>query len=144
MGVFDWLKKSKKINESDSFPNLVNSLLSLQLAPSHPNVREAFSTIMVNKFARGYVFGFHDAMLQRFGLVDRTNPGKGLDLMEASYKYIFGDQTGHMLFTSSLYSQDEASFNKGRTSGAEDCVNFVERRIPPMGLSRILIFGLEE
>ena len=80
--------------EVQSVIDLLEQLLSVQLILEHKHPREAFSTLMTNKVAAGYVFGFHDACFHIYGLIDPNNRAAGAEVLRTSYKRIFGDQTG--------------------------------------------------
>lgn len=141
--MFGWFKERKKHSDRDSALNIASGLLAVQLAPKFQRPQDAFSTLMTNKVAAGYVFGFHDSMLQRLGLVDPAHPENGATLMKASYQNIFGESAGFALLSMSMNLQSEPSFIKGRMNGGEEFVSFAENKTPPMGLGRMLILGLE-
>ena len=63
--------------------------------------------------------------------------------MERSYKNLFGEQAGYALFSSSLHSQDDPGFVEGRMNGGNEIVQYLEEKVPPLGLGRILILGME-
>jgi hypothetical protein len=95
-----------------------------------------------NKLAAGYVFGFHDNCLQFFGLLDRDHPNDGLQVIGASYRYIFND-TSDRLFSMSLKLQDDRDFIVGQLSGGDDYAGFQHKKIPPLGLQRIVLLGFD-
>ncbi len=64
-----------------------------------------------------------------------------MGLLEASYKHIFGDQAGFVLFGSSLRWQTDREFQIGRQSGGEDFTEFKSKGTPPLGLQRIIGLG---
>lgn len=120
-----------------------SGLITAQLIPKYFNPKEAFGAIMTNKRASGYLFGFHDSLLQRLDLYDPNNKKNSVGLMERSYKNIFGEQAGYILFSSSLNSQHDPKFLEGRMNGGNEIVQYLEENIPPLGLGRILILGME-
>jgi len=98
---------------------------------------------MTNKRAAGYLFGFHDSLLQRLGLYDPSNKNNSVKLMERSYKNLFGEQTGFALFSRSLHFQDDPEFVEGRMNGGNEIVQYLKEKVPPLGLGRILILGMK-
>lgn len=119
-------------------------LLALQLSTHHEDPKEAFSSIISNKVAAGYIFGFQDAFLDRFQLLDARNPDAGLALLRDSYQNIFGNQPGFALFESSMNFQRDPDFQKGRQHGGNELIEYMECGTPPLGLGRILFLGLDE
>ncbi len=125
------------------FLSAAGTLLSIQLLPRYAQARKAFPAIMTNKIASGYVFGFHDALLERLGLYTPANKESAQALIEKSYKHLFGQQAGCSLFSMSLNSQENAEFQKGRMNGGNEVIAYLEGKIPPLGLGRIVNMGLE-
>lgn len=119
----------------------VEKLLAIQLMPKYASPKEAFGSVMTNKRAAGYVFGFHDSLLQRLQLVDPAKTAKGAALMEESYKRTFGEQAGFALYSMSAASQENPEFQEGRMNGGNEIVEYIERKVPALGLGRILILG---
>jgi hypothetical protein len=124
------------------FLSTAKKLLALQLASHHEDPKEVSNSIAANKLAAGYVFGFQDAFLDRFQLIDALNPNAGLSLLRDSYQYIFGNQAGLILFQTSVNSQHDPDFQRGRQNGGNELVEYMESGTPPFGLSRILFVGL--
>jgi hypothetical protein len=140
--MFSWFKNRKKAPRTE-FSDLVGSLLTLQLAIKYKSVKDAFGALMTQKEAAGYVFGVHDALLQRIGLVNQNNVSQGIKKIEESYKDIFGKQAGYALFSMSVASQDDSQFSKGRMDGGNELVEYMDRKTPPLGLANILILRQE-
>jgi hypothetical protein len=116
-----------------------------QLSAEYKSPHDAFSSIITNKLAAGYIFGFHESFLQRFGLLDSNNPDEGLNLIQTSYQKLFRDFFGGgALFNMTKSFQDDPDFHKGRINGYNELVSFMESKIPPLGLGRNLILGLKE
>lgn len=148
------MKRDEAVRSSAS---LIGKLLSVQLIPTNerlpdfqgedafsPNeLRDAFSSLMANRLAAGYVFGFHDSYLQRMTLIDSSDPDAGFRLIKSIYQINFGDQTGLALFNMSINLQDDPTFQKGRQNGGTEIAKFLKLHIPPLGLGRILVLGLE-
>jgi hypothetical protein len=123
--------------------SLINDLLTVQLTPRYQRPRDAFSTLMTNKLAAGYVFGFQDCCFQTFGRIDRNDYKGGLSVMQEGYQYIFGDQAGYALFRMSIACQKDSDFQIGRQSGGEEYMEFIKQKTPPLGLGRILELGFD-
>ncbi len=134
-------EQKNDLSKVQSVIDLIERLLSLQLVLSHKHPREAFSTLMTNKLAAGYVFGLHDACFQIYGLIDPNDRAAGLWMLIASYKRIFGDQAGFVLVDSSLRWQTDHEFAVGWQSGAEDFADFKMDGNPTLGLQRIISLG---
>ena len=117
----------------------VAGVVRTQLMTDYAKPSDAFGTLMTNRRAAGYVFGLSDAMLQTCGLRDDADEAK--DLMEECYKEIFGDSSGYALLSMSLHNQDELDFHAGRMEGGNEMAEFIDRKTPPLGLSRILLGG---
>jgi hypothetical protein len=122
-----------------AFLSTAESLIRIQLLPSFEKPSKAFGSIMTNGRAAGYVFGLHDALLQSLAL--RDDPKKMVDLMEQSYKNIFGEQAGYALFSSSTSRQGDDDFIEGQIEGGNEFVEFMDKGTPPLGLGRLLIFS---
>ncbi len=151
------LSPAKRDEAVKSSASLIGRFLSVQLVPtderlpdfqsdddfSPDELRDAFSSLMTNKLAAGYVFGFHDSYLQRMTLINRSDPDAGFRLIKSIYQINFGDQAGLALFNMSVNSQDDPTFHRGRENGGTEIAKFLELHIPPLGLGRILILGLE-
>jgi len=123
--------------------SLIESLLTAQLISRFEHPKDAFSILMTNKLAAGYVFGLHDSCLTRFGRIDPSDPEVGLFLMQTSYQSIFGNQSGLALFEMSVVSQEDSEFQIGRQSGGEEYVEYTQQKTPPLGLQNILILGFD-
>lgn len=130
-------------NPQELYLSTTSGLISVQLMPKYSSPKEAFGALMTNKRASGYLFGFHDSLLQRLGLYDPSNKNISVKLMEKSYKNLFGEQAGYALFSSTLHSQDDPVFVEGRMNGGNEIVQYLEEKVPPLGLGRILILGME-
>jgi hypothetical protein len=72
---------------------------------------------LTNPFARGYVFGFSDACIQRLGVFDEL---ESLALIAAVHETLFGQKTGSLLVHDALDDQLDADFAHGRSAGEED------------------------
>src|SRR5216684_7417231 len=87
-------------------------------------------------FARGYIFGFSDACIQRFGAHDELD---SLALITLVHIRIFGHKIGSLLVGDALRDQRNAEFGRGRTAGAEDLLRWLDDRSnTPLLLTRFL------
>jgi hypothetical protein len=82
-------------------------------------------------FARGYIFGFSDACIQRFGVHDEL---ESLALITLVHAKIFGHKSGSLLVGDALRDQRNPEFRRGRTAGAEDLMRWLDDRsyTPPL------------
>ena len=80
---------------------------------------------LAQPFARGYIFGFSDACIQRFGVLDDL---ESLALITAIYAKIFGHKIGSLLVGDALRDQGNAEFGRGRTAGAADLLRWLDDR----------------
>lgn len=124
-------------SKEEVFKNTVSGLLSPQLTRDRSRPRDAFGALMTNKRAMGYVFGMHDAMLQALGL--RGNRDAAKNLMMDCYKELFGESAGFALLSTSLNTQDDPVFHKGRLQGGSELDGFLGEKARPEGLAAILL-----
>jgi hypothetical protein len=80
---------------------------------------------LAQPFARGYIFGFSDACIQRFGVLDEM---ESLALITVVHVKIFGRKTGSLLVHDALGDVRNAEFDRGRTAGAEDLLHWLNDR----------------
>jgi hypothetical protein len=139
--MFGWFKSKETAKDVESFRSIALQLLSLQLLPAYSSLHEAFGAIMANKIAAGYVFGFHDALLQAFNL--RGDKERAAALIHGSYQNAFGQWGGNALYSMSLNFQDDPAFCSGRMNGGNELGEYLQNKVPPLGLGRILTLGLE-
>jgi len=91
---------------------------------------------LAKPFARGYIFGFSDACMQRLGVLDELD---SLALITLVHVRIFGHKFGSLLVGDALRDQRNAEFGRGRTAGAEDLLCWVnDRSYTPLLLVRFL------
>ncbi|HWS67206.1 MAG TPA: hypothetical protein VN325_30935 [Steroidobacteraceae bacterium] len=88
--------------------------------PDGPN-RERLS----KPFARGYIFGFSDACIQRFGVLDEL---ESLALTTAVHAKLFGRKVGSLLVHDALRDERNAEFGRGRAAGAEGLLRWLDDR----------------
>jgi hypothetical protein len=103
-------------------------LLQLTLAAS----RYSPDTLKEDNYALGYIFGYHDAVLQALKVDDHSSI---FTIMAASYNNIFSDQTvAAQLLRKSLESQHDATFMNGAIKGGGDAISSVREKQIQMGL----------
>jgi hypothetical protein len=82
-------------------------------------------------FARGYIFGFSDACIQRFGVHDEL---ESLALITLVHAKLFSHKIGSSLVGDALRDQRNPEFRRGRTAGGEDLIRWLDDRsyTPPL------------
>jgi hypothetical protein len=82
-------------------------------------------------FARGYIFGFSDGCIQRFGVHDEL---ESLALITLIHVRLFGHKIGSSLVGDALRDQRNPEFRRGWTAGAEDLMHWLDDRsyTPPL------------
>ena len=91
------------------------------------------NTVSTDRWALGYIFGFHDGVLQALQVNDQT---ESMALMAVSYQRVFGSlDVGTKLFRQSLDLQRDQTFMKGVFAGGGEAVAYLRDRTPPMGLA---------
>jgi hypothetical protein len=91
---------------------------------------------LARPFARGYLFGFSDACIQRFGVFDEL---ESLALVTVVHGMIFGHKIGSLLVHDALRDQGRAEFGCGRTAGAVDLRRWLDdRSYTPLALTDYL------
>jgi len=99
--------------------------------PDGPNRKR-----LAKPFARGYLFGFSDACVQRFGVLDEL---ESLALITGVHVRIFGHKIGSLLVGDALRDQHNAEFRRGQIAGGEDLLHWLnDRSCTPLLLSRFL------
>jgi len=91
---------------------------------------------LAKPFARGYIFGFADAWIQRFGVLDEL---ESLAFITVVHAKLFGHKIGSLLVGDALRDERNAEFGRGRTAGAEDLLRWLDDRSnTPLLLTRFL------
>ena len=116
----------------------IKTLIAVQLSPKYETPYHAFSSIIANKIASGYVFGFHEAFVEQYRLLDINEPVPGLNVIPNSYANLFGKVAGSTIFEACRYSLKDPAFRVGRISGGYDFIEFMGREIAPLSLATIL------
>ena len=135
----------KKIsdNDKDEIFDLIGKLIATQVSLEYETPKKAFGAIMKNKVASGYIFGFHDAMLQKFELVNESDIKNSALAIKQGYKKIFGEPSGYALYSMAMSMERDNDFQKGRMIGGNDLIDFFENKNPPLGLNRILFLNTD-
>jgi len=96
---------------------------------------------LAQPFARGYMFGFSDACIQRLGVMDEL---ESLALITLVHVRMFGHKIGSLLVGDALRDQRNAEFGRGRIAGAEDFLHWVnDRSYTPLSLTDYLLVNDE-
>jgi hypothetical protein len=91
---------------------------------------------LAKPFARGYIFGFSDACIQRLGVLDELD---SLALITLVHVRLFGHKIGSLLVGDALRDQNNAEFGRGATAGAEDLLRWLnDRSYAPLMLTDYL------
>ncbi len=108
-------------------------LLGVQLTLGGPNATEILQS---DHWALGYVYGFHDGIMQRMGVRFDL---EGLAVFGASYIGLFGDpDIAGTLFARSVDLQETSTFQKGAAVGGQEAFNFFDKESSPLALSDYL------
>ena len=92
---------------------------------------------LAKPFARGYLFGFSDACVQRFAVFDEL---ESLALITVVHGTLFGEKIGPLLVHDALRDQRDPEFARGRTAGAEDHHRWLnDRTFSPRSLTDHLL-----
>jgi len=116
--------RSKAVNVSAT---ILRECIDLGFAgPGGPNRGR-----LAKPFARGYIFGFADACIQRFGVLDEL---ESLAFITVVHAKLFGHKMGSLLVGDALRDQRNPEFRRGRTAGAEDLICWLDDRsyTPPL------------
>lgn len=107
-----------------------SELLATQLAMACADPRR----LVNDRWALGYLLGFHDGFMQRAGV--GTDDIEGFALLSGSYIALFDDPdlTGTLVATS-LKLQGETQFDAGMATGGREAFQFIDKQVPPVGLS---------
>ncbi len=125
--VFGFFKK--KPDNGKAALEVMSTVLQVQLTLGG----DGASTVSGDNWALGYIFGFHDSVLQAFQVNDQV---KSMAIMAVSYRKLFGDQDiGAKLFRQCLDLQQNQTFMTGVFAGGGEGVAYLREGTPPMGLA---------
>jgi len=100
--------------------------------PDGPN-RGRLATL----FARGYLFGFSESCIQRFGVFGEI---ESLALITVVHTTMFGGPAGWLLVQDALREPVQAEFDRGQTAGADDFLRWLsDRSNTPRALTNHLL-----
>jgi hypothetical protein len=80
---------------------------------------------LTKPFARGYLFGFSAACVERLGVFDEL---EALALITLVHAKLFGDKIGSALVGDALRDQRNVEFVRGLTAAAEDVLRWLNDR----------------
>jgi hypothetical protein len=96
---------------------------------------------LTTPLARGYLFGFSAACVERLGVLDEL---ESLALITSVHAKLFGDKIGSLLVADALRDQRNVEFARGLTAGAEDLLRWlIDRSNTPLLLTDYLLAGDE-
>ena len=126
---------SKKPESMEIALNIIPPLLQLQLELADSSKTNTASLIC-NNYALGYIFGYHDGILQALKVENQTTI---LAIMAVSYDSIFGGVSNAApLFRKSLDIQNDETFREGMMKGGREAIEFLRDKKTSMGLSEWL------
>src|SRR3984957_16628183 len=100
--------------------------------PDGPN-RGRLATL----FARGYLFGFSESCIRRFGVFDEI---ESLAHITVVHTKMFGGPIGWLLVQDALRDQGHAEFDRGQAAGADDFLRWLNgRSYAPRSLTDYLL-----
>jgi len=121
---------SPKPSATEIVVNMVAPTIQLQLTLAAS--RYSPDTLKEDNYALGYIFGYHDAVLQAFNVNDDSTI---IGTMAVSYDVIFSSQTvASQLLRKSLDSQHDATFRNGLIKGGGDAISSAREKQIKMGL----------
>jgi len=110
--------------------NLVVPTIQLQMTLA--SSRYSPEALKDDNYALGYIFGYHDAILQGLKVDDQL---RIIGTLVITYEAIFSDQTvASQLLRKSLDSQHDATFRNGVLKGGGEAISAVRNLQIPMGL----------
>lgn len=122
---------------SNPKPSELEVVLSLVVPTIHLQTTLAASryspeALKDDNYALGYIFGYHDAILQGLKVDDQLSI---IGIMAISYESIFADQTvASRLLRKSLDSQHDSTFRNGVLKGGGEAISAVRSQQVPVGL----------
>jgi hypothetical protein len=85
----------------------------------------------------GYVFGFHDGMLQKMGVNEQMD---SLAVMTIGYNKVFGESYGTQTLGKCLWLQSDPEFMRGVLVGGQEAASYLhDPNKRPMGLFDYLL-----
>jgi hypothetical protein len=135
--LFSSAPDSKKTDKGLEAADLAATMLMTQLDFGDALPGGANRQRLGEPFARGYMFGFIDAMVQRVGATDQT---QALALITLAHTRMLGVELGSKFVGEALADQaPDSIFTKGRAAGGADLMRwFGNTDVPPFALSDYL------
>lgn len=126
---------AKRPDAAEVALKIIPTSLLIQLSLVDPS-KTTPGSLMSNHYALGYIFGYHDGVLQALKVNNQTT---SLAIMSVSYDTIFGGPNNAApLLRKSLEIQHDESFKKGVMTGGREAFAFLSEEKPPLGLSECL------
>jgi len=125
--VFGFFKK--KPDNGKAALEVISNVLQVQLTLGGGGA----SAVSGDLWALGYIFGFHDSVLQALQVNDQV---ESMAIMAASYQRLFGGpDIGAKLLRQCLDLQQNQSFRTGVFAGGGEGVAYLRNGTPPLGLA---------
>jgi hypothetical protein len=117
--------------------DLACRLLSTQIYLGNASADVPNRKRLQEAYARGYIFGFLDAVFQKGGIADETH---ALALITVAHVKLFGVEMGSLLVGDALNDQSANwTFKKGQAVGGADLVRWLNNsEVPPLMLADYL------
>jgi hypothetical protein len=106
-------------------------------SPALTSPKAARALVSRQQWSLGYVFGFHDGMLQKMGVNEQTD---SLAIMTIGYNKVFGESYGTQTLGKCLWLQSDPEFMRGVLVGGQEAASYLhdpDKR--PMGLFDYLL-----
>lgn len=123
----------KKPSKTDVAIEVASSLLQMQFTLARASLDGVAAAH--DQFALGYVFGFHDAVCQYYGISNDSTEGFGV--LTISYNQIAPSNAGKIL-RQCFDLQKNQTFMQGMVAGGKDVFAYLQNKTPPLGLARHL------
>lgn len=136
-----------EITESErDFLRNITAIMEILVSTSLLTRDVVVEKLLKNERALGYLYGFHFRSLERMGLANIERAKRNVGIIGKSYLSVFGEVQGFALMTKSapLMINSKSDFHKGVVVAVRDFDDYVDRNIPPLAFSRILVLGLKE
>jgi hypothetical protein len=128
MGFMNLFKRARQptkplATNGDELVDLACNLLATQIDLGSASTTGPNRKRLEEPYARGYVFGFVDAVLQKGGIADETH---ALALITVAHSKLFGVAMGSIFVGDALNDQaPDSIFTKGRGVGAADLIRWL-------------------
>jgi len=134
--MFGFLKKKKK--KTAAIITIAVELLQIQISMGDAEDNHSFKVRLTDKYSRGYIVGFCDAIFQSAGIQDDAEETA---LLEVIHTALFGEGTGAKIVEQSYQDKEKETFTKGLMKGGQDLVEYSRNGTPRMSLTRYLLNG---